>query len=48
MHQDKDALLGQSIYNNKDGSKTVRGRELFKKIHGDGIPWTFWNWKRLE
>jgi len=48
MSQDEGTLLGPSIYNNKDSSKTIRGRELFNKIHGNGIPQMFWNWKRLE
>jgi len=48
MGWDKDTLLGQSIYNNKDSSKAIRRRRLFNKIHGDRIPWTFQNWKRQE
>jgi len=48
VHWDEDTLLGQSINNNEDSSKTVRGSELFDKIHGYGTPQMFWDQKRSE
>jgi len=38
MHWYEDSLLGESIHNNKDRHIAIRGRELFNKVHGNGVP----------
>ena len=48
MGGDKYCLLGKTVNNNQDGVIASRAGEFFDEVHGDRIPWTFWDWKLLE
>jgi hypothetical protein len=41
-------LLGKAIYDDEDGCKARGVWKLLYEIHGDGIPWFFWNGKLFE
>jgi hypothetical protein len=45
---DEYCLLGESVYNNKNGGEAGGGRELFYEVHGDRIPWLVWDWELLD
>ena len=45
---EEECLLGETIYNDEDGSETRRHWELFYKIHGDGVPRTLGNGELLQ
>src|SRR5271168_2783112 len=44
---EEKCLLGETIYNDEDGSETRRRWELFYEIHGDGVPRTLGNGELL-
>ena len=44
----EDALFCKLVDDNQDGCETRGGWKFFDKVHGYGVPWRFWNWKRFE
>ena len=46
--RDEDGLLGEPIYDNKDGIETRGGWEFLNEVHGNGIPRMFWDWELLK
>jgi hypothetical protein len=48
MSWNEDALLGKSIYNNKDCCVAFGLWEVLNEIHRNGVPQTLWNRKLFE
>ena len=48
MRRNEDALLGEVIHYYEDGSESHGVRELFDKVHGDGIPRSLGDRKLLK
>ena len=46
--RDEDALLGESVNNDEDGSKAGGLGKVFNEVHGYGIPRTRRNWELLN
>jgi hypothetical protein len=45
---DEYRLLGESVYNNKDGGEARGDGELFYEVHGDRIQWLVQDWELLD
>ena len=39
MSQNEYSLLRQTVHDNEDGGKSIRGGELLDEVHGDKVPW---------
>lgn len=48
MSRNENALLGRSIYDDKNRCIAIGVRELLDEVHGDGIPWLRRNRERLK
>jgi hypothetical protein len=45
MCREENALFGQAVDNDKDSVVAAGRREVFYKVHGDGMPWAVGNGK---
>ena len=39
MSQNEYSLLRQTVHDDEDGGKSIRGGELLDEVHGDRVPW---------
>jgi hypothetical protein len=44
----KMSILGQTVNYHKNCCLTMRTQQALNKIHRNILPYSFWNWKRLQ